>query len=57
MVTVSLSVVNDGEVSEANSVMLVRVNLVGELEVDATVRVETWEETGVSLLLHVIISV
>lgn len=57
MVTVSLSVMNDGEVSEANGAMLVRVNLVGELEVDATVRVETCEGTGLSLLLLVIISV
>ena len=53
----SLSVMNNGEVSEANGAMLVRVNLVGQLEVDATVRVETCEGTGMSLLFHVILSV
>lgn len=49
----SLQVMNNGEVSEANGAMLVIVNLIGQLEVDATVQVETCEGSGMPLL-HVI---
>ena len=46
VVTVSLSVMNNGEVSEDNGAMLVLVSLVGQLQVDIYVTVETEDGTG-----------
>lgn len=52
-VTVSLSVMNNGMVSEANGAMLVQVNLIGELERAITVQVETCEGTGVLTVVFI----
>ena len=47
VVTVSLSVMNDGNVPESNAAMLVLVTLEGYLEVDVTVTVSTNDGSGI----------
>ena len=51
-VTVSLSVRNDGNVSESNAAMLVLVTLEGYLETYVTVTVQTSDGTGTCTYVH-----